>query len=321
MADSNGDPGPRWCKGGKDREWEPKGSAEDDDDPTGSADDADANDTTGDGDNRPRRGDDRTGDQSDRDENATIESGTTVDRSWGPDEGTGDGDESAGPDDWIEPAEGQDRPADGPTNGGDRTGTAGGGRTSQGGGRTGSASDRMAKAGGQPGANNDRTAARSEAARECTLMDSYTEMTEVLLPNDTNNLGRALGGVVLHWMDMCGAVAAMRFSRCQCVTAAMDHVDFISPIDIGEVAIIEAYVFNTGTTSIDVTVNVRAENPRTGQERETTTSYFTFVAVDESGAPTTVPNLACPTENQRVLREEALQGRQEQLRRIADRVE
>jgi len=65
------------------------------------------------------------------------------------------------------------------------------------------------------------------------LMDSYTEMTEMLLPNDTNNLGRALGGAVLHWMDICAAIASMRFAGNQCVTASMDHVDFISPIEMG----------------------------------------------------------------------------------------
>jgi len=158
-------------------------------------------------------------------------------------------------------------------------------------------------------------------AETVRLSDSYTEMTEVLLPNDTNNLGRALGGTVLHWMDLCGAVAAMRFSSRQCVTAAMDHVDFISPIDQGEVAVVEGYVFATGTTSVDVTVDVRAENPRTGEERETTTSFFTFVALDEAGHPTEVPDLACETDAEAALREEAAAARAEQLEAIAERVE
>lgn len=153
------------------------------------------------------------------------------------------------------------------------------------------------------------------------LMDSYTEMTEVLLPNDTNNLGRALGGTVLHWMDMGGAVSAMRFSSRQCVTAAMDHVDFISPIDQGEVAVIEAYVFDTGTTSVDVKVDVRAENPRTGDERKTTTSFFTFVALDEAGHPTEVPALACETDAETDLRDTARAQRTEQLEAVAERVE
>lgn len=154
-----------------------------------------------------------------------------------------------------------------------------------------------------------------------SLAESYTEMTELLLPNDTNNLGRALGGAVLHWMDICGAIASMRFSSKQCVTASMDHVDFISPIDLGEVAVIEGYAFNTGQTSIDVKVDVRAENPQTGEVRETTSSFFTFVALDGSGRPTAVPDLDCPTAEETALREEAVEERRAQLEDVADRLD
>jgi acyl-CoA hydrolase len=161
---------------------------------------------------------------------------------------------------------------------------------------------------------------RSDGADGVTLAESYTEMTELLLPNDTNNLGRALGGAVLHWMDICGAIASMRFSSRQCVTASMDHVDFISPIDIGEVAVIEGYVFNTGRTSVDVKVDVRAENPQTGEVRETTSSFFTFVALDDDGSPTTVPELDCPTAEEAALREAALEERRAQMEDVAQRL-
>jgi acyl-CoA hydrolase len=153
------------------------------------------------------------------------------------------------------------------------------------------------------------------------LSESYTEMTEMLLPDDANALGRALGGVVLHWMDICGAIASIRFCNQQVVTASMDHVDFISAIDIGEIATIEAYVFNTGRTSMDVKVDVRAEDPRKGESRKTTTSFLTFVAIDENGAPTEVPELVCDTDNERVLRDEAAEQRQEELHRLVDRLE
>ncbi|MFB6195120.1 MAG: acyl-CoA thioesterase [Haloplanus sp.] len=156
-------------------------------------------------------------------------------------------------------------------------------------------------------------------AERATLAESHTEMTELLLPNDTNTLGRALGGVVLNWMDICGGISAMRFSNSQCVTVSMDHVDFISPIDLGEVAIIEGYVFHTGRTSIDVKVDVHAENPRTGEERETTASFFTFVALDDDGNPTPVPELECPTEGERVLRDEAVERRVERVRQVSER--
>ncbi|SEV95066.1 acyl-CoA thioesterase [Halobacterium jilantaiense] len=149
----------------------------------------------------------------------------------------------------------------------------------------------------------------SDSAR---LMDSYTEMTEMLLPNDTNNLGRALGGAVLHWMDICAAIASMRFAGNQVVTASMDHVDFISAIEMGEVAVVEAYVFDTGRTSIDVKVDVRAEDPREGTERKTTESFFTFVALDEDGEPTEVPDLTCESDAEQGLRDAAFEAKAEQ---------
>jgi acyl-CoA hydrolase len=154
-----------------------------------------------------------------------------------------------------------------------------------------------------------------------TLAESHTEMTELLLPNDTNNLGRALGGAVLHWMDICGAVASMRFSNRQVVTASMDHVDFIAPIDLGEVAVVDGYVFNTGRTSLDVKVDVVAENPRTDDRRRTTTSFFTFVALDDSGTPAPVPRLECPTDEERRLRDDAVEERAAQLETVLNRMD
>lgn len=154
-----------------------------------------------------------------------------------------------------------------------------------------------------------------------TLAESYTEMTELLLPNDTNNLGRALGGAVLHWMDICGAISGMRFANKQVVTASMDHVDFIAPIDLGEVAVVQAYVFNTGRTSVDVKVDVRAEDPKSGEERKTTASYFTFVALDEDGKPTPVPKVDCPTDEEESLRDEAIEGRKAQFENLVARMD
>jgi acyl-CoA hydrolase len=154
-----------------------------------------------------------------------------------------------------------------------------------------------------------------------TLAESHTEMTEIVLPNDTNTHGRALGGAVLHWMDVCGAIAAMRFANEGVVTASMEHVDFKRPIDLGEVVVVEAYVYDTGRTSLDVTVEVRAENPQTNTEHATTSSFFTFVAVDDDGEPTPVPDLDCPTEGERRLRDDALDERAAQLERLVERME
>jgi len=154
-----------------------------------------------------------------------------------------------------------------------------------------------------------------------SLSESHTEMTELLMPDQTNFSGRALGGTVLHWMDICGAIAAMRFASQMCVTASMDHVDFISSIDVGELAVVQGYVFNTGTTSLDVKVDVRAENPRSGESRETTSSFLTFVALDEDGKPTEVPDLSCETDAERELREAAVEERRHEIENLRDRLE
>ena len=142
-----------------------------------------------------------------------------------------------------------------------------------------------------------------------TLAESRTAMSEILMPNDTNNLGRALGGSVLHWMDICAAIASRRFSRRQVVTASMDHVDFLGPIDLGDIVVLDGYVFETGETSMEVVVTVRAERPSEGERGDTATSFFTMVALDEDENPASVPDLDCPTVEQKTLRDDALRRR------------
>ncbi len=151
------------------------------------------------------------------------------------------------------------------------------------------------------------------------LSQSHTEMTEILVPGDTNSLGRALGGTVLHWMDVCGTVAAMRFANRQCVTASMDHIEFMAAVDVGEVAVVQGYVFDTGRTSLEVKVEVQVEDPLGGQTRDVTSSFLTYVAVDEDGAPTPVPDVACEAETEEQLRSGAIRERREQAEALADR--
>lgn len=152
------------------------------------------------------------------------------------------------------------------------------------------------------------------------LAETRTEMTELLLPNDTNQLGRALGGAVLHWMDVCAAVAAMRFSNRQCVTAAIDGVTFDGPIELGEVAVIDAYVFCAGRSSMAVNVDVSAEDTMADERRDAASAVFTYVALDEAGTPTAVPELVCPTDEEHALREAATERRREQLEAALSRL-
>ena len=140
------------------------------------------------------------------------------------------------------------------------------------------------------------------------LEESYTETSEVVMPDATNNLGRALGGWVLARMDICGAIAARRFSRGQVVTASIETVDFHAPIDHGDIVVVRGYVYDIGRTSMQVCVDVTAERPSADERRETASSHLTFVAIDESGEPRPVPMLACRSQREHELMARGLDG-------------
>jgi len=145
---------------------------------------------------------------------------------------------------------------------------------------------------------------------------SAVEMLEVILPNDANPLGNMLGGRVLHLIDMAAAVAAIRHAGNPCVTASFDSVDFLTPIHVGEACILRAKVTGAGHTSVEVYVEVWAENLLTGVRRHTTTAFTTFVAVDPAtGKPAPVPPVAPETEDERRMYESAKIRRAERLAR------
>lgn len=114
-------------------------------------------------------------------------------------------------------------------------------------------------------------------------------------------------------MDVCAAIAAMRFSNRQCVTAAIDGVTFDGAIELGEVAVIDAYVFTAGRSSMAVNVDVYAEDTMSGEVRDAASAVFTYVALDDEGSPTPVPELACPTDDEEALQRAATERRREQL--------
>ena len=145
---------------------------------------------------------------------------------------------------------------------------------------------------------------------------SAVEMTEIVLPNDANPLGNMLGGRVLHYIDMAAAVAAIRHAGNPCVTASFDSVDFHTPIHVGEACILKAKVTCAGRTSLEVNVEVYAENLITGQRRHTTTAFTTFVAIDPAtGQPAPVPAVEPETDEERRLLEGAQVRRAERLAR------
>ncbi|HXY24640.1 MAG TPA: acyl-CoA thioesterase [Candidatus Acidoferrum sp.] len=110
---------------------------------------------------------------------------------------------------------------------------------------------------------------------------SRSEMTEIVLPAQTNPLGKLLGGHVMHLVDMAAAMAAHRHSNCYVVTASVDYIDFRNPVNLGELVILKSQVNRVFHTSLEVGVEVFSENVLTGESKHTTTAYVTFVAIDE----------------------------------------
>jgi len=129
-----------------------------------------------------------------------------------------------------------------------------------------------------------------------TVASTQSEMTEIILPNDTNTLGHLLGGRLMHFIDLAGAMAAYRHARANVVTAAMDHIDFIRPVHLGDLVTLRSSVNRAFNTSMEVGVKVWAEHTRTGAVEHVASAYLVFVAVDEfdnrQRVPQSVPETA-----------------------------
>jgi acyl-CoA hydrolase len=128
---------------------------------------------------------------------------------------------------------------------------------------------------------------------------SRVEMTEVVLPGDTNALGTIFGGKVMHWIDVAASVAGLRHSGGSVVTASIDALTFLTPIHIGEIVVLKSSVNYVGKTSMEIGVRVEAESPYNGTRRYTTKAYLTFVAIDAEGKPRPVPALLLENDEDR----------------------
>ena len=128
---------------------------------------------------------------------------------------------------------------------------------------------------------------------------SQTEMTELVLPNDANVHGSVLGGRVMHFIDICAAIAANRHSGRGVVTAMVDAIEFLHPVAVGSLLVLRASVNYAARTSMEVGVKVWAEDPRTGDRRHTSSAFLTFVAVDSTGRPLEVPPVLPETAEER----------------------
>lgn len=138
-------------------------------------------------------------------------------------------------------------------------------------------------------------------------------MSEIVLPNDTNSLGNLMGGRLLHWMDICAAIAAQRHTNRVCVTAAVDNVEFHSPIRLGEIVTLESRVNRVFRTSMEIEIGVWAENPRTQQKRASNRAYYTFVSVDDEMNAVPAPPIVPESDDERHAYEQAARRRELRL--------
>lgn len=145
--------------------------------------------------------------------------------------------------------------------------------------------------------------------------ESATEMVQVVLPNDANPLGFILGGTVMHLIDIAGAIACHRHTRSLLVTAAVDDLQFLHSIKVGDLIILKSRVTCTFTTSLEVQVDVYSEETLTGTRLLTSRAFLTFVAISQDGARVKIPPLLVETDEERRTCEQAHGRRAERLRK------
>ena len=140
--------------------------------------------------------------------------------------------------------------------------------------------------------------------------ESFSILTEFVLPNDTNTLGNLMGGRLLHWMAIAVAIAAHRHCGRVVVTASVNNVSFNQPIRLGEIVTLESKVSRAFNSSMEVFIDVWVENNATGEKKKCNEAIYTFVAVDQLGNPIHVPELIPETDAEKRRYEGALRRRQ-----------
>jgi acyl-CoA hydrolase len=143
--------------------------------------------------------------------------------------------------------------------------------------------------------------------------DSYTMMTEIVLPNDTNVFGNLMGGRLMYWMDIAAAIAAQRHCNAPVVTASVDNISFENPIKLGNTVHIEAKISRAFTTSMEVHLRVWGEDFTQQFKYKSNEAYYTFVALDPNRRPRQVPQVVPETEEEMKLFEGAIRRRQLRL--------
>ena len=143
--------------------------------------------------------------------------------------------------------------------------------------------------------------------------ESFVSITELVLPNDTNTLNNLMGGRLMHWMDIVSAIAGQKHSISTVVTASVDNISFRQPIRLGNVVTLKARVTRAFNSSMEVRIDVYAEDIPAESKVSSNSAYFTFVAVDKNGQPVPIPEIEPETEEEKELYAGALRRRQLRL--------
>jgi acyl-CoA hydrolase len=137
------------------------------------------------------------------------------------------------------------------------------------------------------------------------VRESQSEVVEIVLPNDANPLNALLGGRLMHWIDMAGAMAAHRHARSYVVTASVDHIDFLVPVRVGSLVVLRSSVNRVFRTSMEVGVKVWVEDYIQDKRQHVASAHLTFVAIDGKGGRVVVPPVIPETEEQKRRYEDA----------------
>ena len=151
-------------------------------------------------------------------------------------------------------------------------------------------------------------------AKTKNIKESIITMTELVLPNNTNQLGKLLGGQLMHWIDICAAMCAAKHNNMICVTASVDRIDFHHSIKLGDAVTLTASVNRVFNSSMEIGVTVFSESFKSGTLVHTNTAYLTFVCVDDDGNPVKAVEAIPETEDEKRRYEEALQRRESRLK-------
>ena len=150
-----------------------------------------------------------------------------------------------------------------------------------------------------------------------SVSESKSIISTQMLPSDANPMGNVHGGTILKMVDVAAGVSALRHARENTVTASIDRMDFYNPVYVGNLLTLKASVNYVGQTSMEVGVRIEAENLKTGKVTHTGSCYLTYVAIDENGRPTEVPNIVPETPEEKRRWEAGKRRRDERLRFIA----